>query len=354
MPGPRNILVIRPEKLGDLVVTTPVFRALKHSFPGAAITVLTDEVYGEILQDDPHVNQVISVHWRWRWRGQHEPISSIAGKIRMVGSFDLALVLYSNWWGWNAVCALAGIRRVVQIGGTWLGVVLGHKMIRRNAYSRHLHYRDYYLEAAAAIGAALPESDDRNPRLFLCTQELEAFCARFPKPPNSKRVILHPFGHGSSPNYSAQSYVQLALQLASIQNVQVWLTGGKADLAIWPGIEHPNVYSQWMGSLSLRELMAACASADVVVCGSTGVIHLAAALGTPTVGLFCPHPGSQPLAWGPLGSRTVNLVVPERLCRKLGDSNSFCTANQSCDLICGIQLESVIRAVQDIFDHRTS
>ena len=343
----RRILVIRPEKLGDLVVATPVFRALRYSYPDARITVLTDQVYGVILSEDPHVDEVITINWKWRDWGEHESIHSIVGKLRPL-RFDAALILYPNWSGWNLIAASSGIEKVVQLGGTWAASLLGHKIIRRRAYERQLHYRDYYLEVASQIGATQSQEDDRNPRLYITDQERMEFLEHFPKGASDKRVILHPFGHGSSPNYSIKSYSELVLRIVDDLGIEVWLTGGSSDITSWLGVSHPLIRTDWLGTLSLREMMAACVSVDAVICGSTGIIHLAAALGTPTIGLYCPHPGSHPKAWGPLGSTAHNLIVPESLCRKMHDSGSSCTANNSCDLLFGISHEQVLDAIRTI------
>jgi ADP-heptose:LPS heptosyltransferase len=340
-----RILVIRPEKLGDLVVATPVLRALRHSYPGSLITVLTDRTHGCILHDDPHVDEVLEIDWKWRNRGEHEPAFSIIRKIRP-HRFELALVLYPNWSGWNVVAALSGIPRVVQLGGTWGAKVLGHEVIRRRAFERNLHYRDYYLEVAATVGAHLPSGDDGMPRVYLPDKEKEDFLKRFPREDERKRIILHPFGHGSSPNYSLKSYASVARMIADELGVEVFVTGGRGDLVSWESPNHPLIRTDWLGRLTLREMMSACANVDAVLCGSTGIIHLAAALGVPTVGLYCPSPGSHPKAWGALGTKSTALVVPELVCHKMKKSSSSCSGNQSCDLICGIEPETVVMMVQ--------
>jgi ADP-heptose:LPS heptosyltransferase len=340
--------VVRPEKLGDLVVATPVFRALRNAYPRARISVLTDQIYGVILQDDPHVDEVITIDWKSRDHGNHESIGSIIAKLRPRG-FDLALILFANWSGWNLVTAFAGIKRVVQLGGTWPALFLGHQMVRRKAYERRLHYRDYFMETAEAAGAFLPDGDHGDPKLFLNAASKAAFLERYPRRPGTSRVILHPFGHGTSPNYSPASYASLALQIAEELGLEVWLTGGRGDLASWPGVSHPLIHNDWLGTLSLREMMVACNSVDAVICGSTGVIHMASALGTPCIGLFCPHPGSHPSAWGPIGARGKILIVPVALCRKLCSSSSSCSADNECDLICGISHQQIIDSLKEVF-----
>lgn len=343
---PSSILVIRPEKLGDLVVATPVFRALRNSYPSAKISVLTDKFYGSILQDDPYVDELIAVGWTSCRDGDHDRILSIVGKLKD-SRFDLALILYANWSGWNLVATLSGIPKVVQLGGTWLAKILGHGMVRRHAYKKNLHYRDYYLEVASKSGAFLPPGDAGNPRLYLKQEESRSFSNRFPKTQGKKRLIIHPFGHGSSPNYSLQSYADLALRCVEELGAEVFITGGENDILRWNAPDHPLIRNDWLGTLSLREMMAACSNVDAVVCGSTGIIHLASALETPTVGIYCPHPGSHPSAWGPIGVKCMNLVVPEALCRKLCESMSTCSGDNSCDLICGVSLNQVIYAVRE-------
>lgn len=56
---PGASLVVRPEKLGDLVVATPVFKALKESFPDSPLCVLTDNVFADIIRHDPFVDRIV-------------------------------------------------------------------------------------------------------------------------------------------------------------------------------------------------------------------------------------------------------------------------------------------------------
>lgn len=345
MPSPSKILVIRPEKLGDLVVATPTLRALRNSFPDAVLTVLTDRVHGEILKDDPFITNCVAIDWKWRDSGQHEPIRDIVKKVRE-SKYDLAIVLYPNWAGWNWIAARCGIPAVIQVGGTWLGALLGHQSVLRRNFPAGSHYRDFYLAAAELAGARLPLGDDRNPRLFLETSFLKEWAERFPRVDGLRRIIVHPFGHGSSPNYSKNTYVTLIERLTTLPGLEVWITGGRGEAAAWNPPLLSQVRLDWLGTLTLREMMAACASVDAVVCGSTGVIHMAAALGTPTIGVFCPHPGSHPAAWGPLGPGNQALLVPGSRCRKLGATDTKCLGTNDCDLVCGISIEQTLEAVR--------
>jgi len=59
MNNPRKILVIRFSALGDLVLTSPIFRELKRIYPDSGITLLTSSRQGNVLDNNPHIDQVI-------------------------------------------------------------------------------------------------------------------------------------------------------------------------------------------------------------------------------------------------------------------------------------------------------
>ena len=97
---PKNILIIRFSALGDLVLTTPIFRELKHFFPDAEITLLTSSEYGSVFNNNPHIDHFI-LHKR---KETYSELNKLI-KILLVESFDLVYdthrSLRSIWIVWN-------------------------------------------------------------------------------------------------------------------------------------------------------------------------------------------------------------------------------------------------------------
>ncbi len=338
-------LVVRPEKLGDLVVSTPVFRALKESYPNDALCVLTDQVYAEAIRHDPYVDNVIEVSWKGRRTGQHEPWRDIYNKLRGQ-NYSRAAILYYNLEQWNWMMFALGVKEVAQLGGTWSAPLLRHKMTLRKGYQARRHFAEMYLDVARLLGATAIESE---PRLYVLPEEQVEFRERFPfLNDSSPKIILHPFGHGSSPNFSLQSYHQLARKLGEGNIGRLCITGGPAESIHWSGESLPNVDTAWLGKLSVREWMIASSLVDLVIAGSTGVIHAAAAVGTQTLGLYCPYIGSHPDIWGPRSQRAINLVAPQDFCKKIRLCGSSCTGNNSCDLAGGILPAQVAETVKGL------
>jgi ADP-heptose:LPS heptosyltransferase len=121
------------------------------------------------------------------------------------------------------------------------------------------------------------------------------------------RVLVHPGGF-SSRLWKPVHYRDLVLRLAS-EGREVVLTGNAAErdkfradtqASGWPvGVR------DLMGGLTLRQVMAVIAESHVVVSAATGPMHLAAALGVPTVSIFDPRRNNSPTRWQPLGTGVV-------------------------------------------------
>jgi ADP-heptose:LPS heptosyltransferase len=337
--SPAN-LVIRPEKLGDLIVTTPVLRAFKESYPDHPLHLLTDPVSAELVRHDPCIDRILEVNWRGRRPKDHEPWRNIHRLLKPF-SYDRAAILYSNLSGWNWLCAALGIRHVAQIGGTLPALLLGHKMVLRRMFNQAKPMVEFYLDVAKALGCSVRTTD---PRLVVRDDEQEAFARRFPAYCAARpRIVIHPFFVTAGANYSLDAYQRLGSRLARAYGKPVTLVGSSDDAARGLPGDHPELDTSLVGALSIRELMVALGMADVVIGGASGIVHIAAALGTPVVALYCAdHHHDQ--VWGPVGPRTVCLVPPEGVCAGHANCPLRAGTGAPCDLSLAISEDTVFNA----------
>lgn len=317
---PPRILVIRPEKLGDLVVATPVFRAIKQSFPDHGLDLLTDEFSASVVQHDPNLDKIIRIPWSASDPSERASFFHLSRLLRQEGPYEKALVLYANHDRWNWLLALNGVGRVAQIGGTVSAKLLGHSCVLRNGYSSGKHMSRLFLDVAARVGA---ETKNPLPQLYVSDQEREDVAARFPLLRSGKNILLHPFSLTATANLSPPSYMKLCLELAEHSNRTFCLIGTSKEAEVIGMPDHPRISKALLGKLSIRELMAAITHADLVMGGSSGIVHLAAALSTPTLGFYCPHARHDEV-WGPLGRFTKTLVVPKEQCYRSGGGCAGC------------------------------
>jgi ADP-heptose:LPS heptosyltransferase len=338
-------LIIRPEKIGDLVIATTLVGAFKETFPDQPVHFLADEVTSVLLEKDPRIDKIIRLPWKDRYRGMRPSWPSIWRTLRQAGPYERAAVLYSNVEGWNAVLALNGVRQVAQIGGTVSAKLLGHACVLRKNYPPGRHITDLFLEVAAKLGAT---ASDRAPRLYVTAEEQAAIEDRFPflREPGG-RIFIHPFSISSPTNLSPASYLELARYLAAETGRRVYFLGTRKELEQSGLPADPLISTVLVGQLSLRELMAACTRADIVIGGSSGLIQIAAAVGAPTLGLYC-HDAH---VWGPLGRRAKTLAVPAAQCRRMGATGAMsgaCQAPAFCDLAFALPKETILAEVRQI------
>lgn len=339
-------LVIRPEKIGDLIAAMPALRALRASFPDEPLWLLTDDRTAPLVQDWPVLDRVVSVPWKGRYRGERASWPAIRGHFKGAPRFARCAILYNGCPAWNGFALSLGIPRVAQLGFTWPAPLLGHRFVLRRHGREGVHFAEYYLRVARAIGAT---GGDLSAGLTVLPAEQSAVLARFPDfAAGKRRVIVHPFQLTAASNFTFAGYVALCERLAAEMGEPVFIVGTPEEAATC-GTLPSTVRTDLLGRLTMRELMAALSIAGVVVGGSSGVVHIAGALSRPVVGIFCTHHNHH-LMWRPLGPRSVCLTPAPGQCKFGADHpcDSPCQWPAFCDLAFGISHERVLTAVRSV------
>ncbi len=137
--------------------------------------------------------------------------------------------------------------------------------------------------------------------------------------PGTHYVAVHPGHKGSALNWKPERYAELIGRLCRLKGMKVIITGGPDEIQLvaqvtahLSGLTPDQKPVLLIGECTLRQLAAVYEGADCFVSGSTGTLHLAAAVGTPTVALFCPIPTTTPVRWGPWGNEAT-VLMPQNL-----------------------------------------
>jgi heptosyltransferase II len=346
MSRPRRILVIRPDRIGDVVLATPLIRALRSTFADAYLGALVRPAVAPVLQGNPHLDVLLTDDVEGADAGR----AGFQRKRRELRRhrFDTALMLLpTERHAWMAF--LAGIPRRYGVGWKLYQVITFTRGISRHKYVPLRHEADYCLDLGRAIGV---RSDDLRTEVFL--EPTERAHARdtlsaLGRDVARSLVSLHPESGRSAPNWDLRGWLTFTATLLSERpDIQVMVS-------LPPGsTETRGAFTRTFGSRvllpdtegDLRLLMALIAEAAVAVSASTGPMHLAAALGVSTVSLFCPLTPCSPLLWGPQGNRSAILLPPDDFCRTRcpGDPHI-------CTLEGGVSAPQVIAAI-DAFTAR--
>lgn len=289
-----NILLVRPDGIGDEVLCLPVASALRRQVPDARIAFLSSEYAAPVLQHHPDLNEVLTVSGKERF-------GELVALFRR--GFDAAVFLKP----FKRLMAAAWVARVplrVATGYRWYSLLANRRVYQhRHDFSRH--ESEYNL--GLLTGLEVHPEPLVPPVLVLTEAERQWAEARLAGLP-PRRVVVHPGGF-SPRHWREEHYWDLAGRLAR-EGFGVILTGTAAErerfYAEAPDRGEPGQgILDLMGRVTIRELMGVIGACHVVVSGTTGPSHLAAALGVATVTLFDPRRSSSPTRWRPMGMGTV-------------------------------------------------
>lgn len=317
----RNILCVRLDSLGDVLMCTPALRALRQCQPGRRLTLLTSPGAALAAPFIPELDDVIEYDAPWmKSSASHAAAADLALAAQLATRcFDAAVIFttYSQSALPAALLAyLTGIplrlahcrENPYQLLTDWVTETEPQQRIR--------HEVQRQLDLVASVGC--PAVDARL-SFALREYDLDVVRQRLRDTgidPASRWLLLHPGASAASRRYPRRHWAELIRQLALRPGLPVVLTGGRDEIelvdAIRAGGAVPVV--SLAGQLGLGQLAAALGLAAVVVCNNTGPAHIAAALGTPVAVLYAlTNPQHTP--WQ-VANRLLYHDVPCRFCYK--------------------------------------
>jgi len=312
-PSPQSILLIRPDHLGDLLFTTPAVRLLREAFPQARITYLVGPWSKAVIENNPHVDEIALCPFpgftRQEKRSALEPYVTLlqhAIQLRREG-FDLAIVLrFDHWWG-ALLAYLAGIPRRVGYDVAEVRPFLTDVV----PYSPGGHEVEQDLTLVERVtGNKLRVT--RTLLEFNLTAEDEGFAegylAGHGVGDGDLLICIHPGAGALVKLWRNEGWAQAADALARRYGAKIILTGSAEEAPLCRAIAEQMTTKPIVaaGETSLGGLAAIMARCRLVLGVDSGPLHLAVALGIPTVHLFGPVDSR---AFGPWGDPAHHIVV---------------------------------------------
>jgi ADP-heptose:LPS heptosyltransferase len=343
MAKPNRILVVRTDRIGDVILATPLIRALRQTFPSAFIAAMIRPYTRDVLTNNPHLDLIIEDDYEGTDRGG----KGFWQKVRQLRDyhFDTALLLLpTERAAW--MLFFAGIPTRLTSSIRLYTVLTGTRAVRRHKYNPLRHEADYCLDLGRKIGV---QSDDLSTEIFLSSEErsegrkiLEKEGVR----PVDRVLGIHPGSGGSSPNWRVERYVEVASRILGRPNLKIVITGSGNEAHFWRPFERLSSLNiiNLIGKLTLRQLISVISHYDCLFSPSTGPMHIAAAVKVPTVSIFCPLPACSPELWGPKGNRSDILLPPEGFCQ------SDCEIDPKKCTLEAIGQDGVVSAIEKMLD----
>jgi lipopolysaccharide heptosyltransferase II len=346
----RRVLLIRPDHIGDVLFATPAIRALRASLPEAHIDCMVGPWAREIVQDNPHLDEVLTCPFPGFARRPKKHLLdpylvlwSYAPRLRNQ-RYDLALILrFDHWWG--AMLALwAGVPERIGYAVPETAPFLSQAL--PYASGRHeVEQNMSLIEAVTGVRVVDPGPLEFTPSPE-AARSAEMLLAE--KDPRQGYLCLHPGSGAPVKLWRPEAFAQVANDLAERYDLQVVITGSAGEQPLVNSIvdrmeREPLVIA---GQTSLSELAALMARCTLVLGVDSGPLHLAVSQGVPTVHLYGPvdHHAFGP--WGDPGKHLV--VVSEKSCIPCNRLDYPAHELEEHDCVRSITAESVLKAAETL------
>lgn len=301
-----RILIVGVNWLGDSLLTTPVFKALKKKFPGSYIGVMVVERVREVFEGNPYINEVIVFDERGQHKGFFAKLKFI--KLLRKKKFDTAFLIHRSFTR-AFICFLAGIR--LRIGYRRLkSFLILSKRIKLLASL--LHRQDRYLYLFEKSGIVI---EDRSPSFFIpeSTRDKISKDLEQVKKEHAFLIGINPSANWELKRWPASYFANLADSLVRDFKAVIIFVGTEVQRLVIEEVRakmNQNSFS-FCGKTNLKELGALMQNLKLFISNDSGPAHLAASLGVNTVVIFGP---TSTEATAPRG-RAVTIVKKDVDCQ---------------------------------------
>lgn len=339
-----SILVYAPSWIGDAVMSLGALRSLRRAHPGSRLTVLAKPWVEDLYTGCESVDAILSYDPR-KERGLTGFLHT-ARRLRE-SRFDLA-VLFPNAFRAAAIVWAAGIPERWGYAHDGRGVLLTKAAPpAHRPFGRHQAY--YYLDLLRHLDIETGEPDTRLNLTRSMRESASTLLRAHGATPGQALVGVHPGATNSSAKrWIPKRYAEVADQLAASHDARILILGGAGEEAIAEeiGTHLSAAPISLAGKTSLAELMGLLGELSILISNDSGPMHLASALGVPTVAVFGPTDERET---GPLGraSRVVRRQVECSPCLL-----KECPIDHRC--MERVTVEEVYRASLDLLEGKSS
>lgn len=271
--NPKKILLLRMDRIGDMLCTTPAFRAIRQAYPDAQIDLVASEGNASVVRGNPDIDTVFVFPLKKIW---HWPFHFLRLKLR---GYDMAVAL--NGTSKTTSRLVAFINPKLKVG-TW-----SRKTEKYYDLTVPSEPGDHTIDLQLKVAAAIDAPSDDSSLVFPVSEELKGRARlKYPRREGKKRVVVF-IGNAKKVDtrWPETKFVELVDALVKRDNLEVYIVAGPGDEGLLDGFTWSDDCILYPGG-SLQELGAFFGTCDLFVTSSSGPMHLAAAVDVPMVAIL--------------------------------------------------------------------
>ena len=337
----KRILLVRTDRVGDVVFITPMIREIRRTYPDAFIATLTQPHTKNLLVNNPHLDAMITDDLK------KETFWNVVKEIRKY-KFTHGLLMmpteraaFQMFW--------AGVQKRIGVGRKLYEIITLMQSVSRKNYIPLRHEANYCMDLARKIGV---KTNNLTLEIFLTDKErkdADDFFKNFCVEKNDFKMIIHSGSLGSAPNWSESKYLILIKRILNeleIPKLKILLTAREMSEGFINDLTKPDtgkIVDISKSVENLRDLVKVIGQTNIFIGPSTGPLHIADALGIKVIGLHCHRAMSCAIHQGILNKNSINLEVSKENCKK------YCSSDQNtCGIEMGLSVEEVFSAIKTL------
>ncbi|GAB1370471.1 glycosyltransferase family 9 protein [Candidatus Kapaibacterium sp.] len=291
-----EIVIVRTDKIGDMVLTLPLARALKEYNPNLCVSIVANSV-NEPLLKNLYVDKYFLVD---KLNGIDNVFKNNQFDVAFfpMPKFDEAFSAFKN-------------RIPLRIGSAYrfYSIFFNHKIYDHRKISEY-HEADYNLRMFESI---IKSKHNPKPVIPIISDnvslDINNLITKY-NPKNKKTMIIHPGSRGSSLDIPISKLDELIKRLSKFEELLIFITGTGQDKDICSLLSNNANTVNLYELLSLEQLIELIRRSDLLVANSTGVLHIAASMQIPVLTFFPNTPSMSSKRWGPLWTKS-HIFSPE-------------------------------------------
>ena len=307
-----KILIVRNDKLGDFILSYPVYSLIKSSLPDCEIHVLVPAYTHELAIANPMIDAVIEDPGSTAtWTQQYHLFQNIRNQ-----HYDVIITLFSTTRT-GIIASLADIKYRLAPATKIAQIFYNHRLKQRRSRSLKPEF-EYNLDLAKQFLSDHgfdPGFQRKFPAIQFPSTEItsvrQEFFSSFNLQPESRLIFIHPGTGGSATNLSLEQYANLVRHLNLKTHDVIVITAGPTEtntaneLSYLLGIIPHIVYPSTKGLVYFAKVIQLC---DLFISASTGPLHIAGALDRPTAAFYQRRRSATALRWQTLNSEERRLA----------------------------------------------
>ncbi|MBS3144194.1 glycosyltransferase family 9 protein [Candidatus Woesearchaeota archaeon] len=330
-----RILIIEMLQLGDFVVATPTFKALREKYKNAKIDILIKPETKLLAEGNKNIDEIM-IYKSWK-----ETVQKIKEK-----KYDLGVILHPGSFKISSLLLLGGVK--YRVGATKVGMFSGKGFFLNKKVKPNLKWQ-HKMEDNLDVLRAMNIHPKEKPKLEIALDaKAEKIVKKFLNHWKGKKIIMHTASKSPSNRWIPERFARLADILITKYKATILFTGAKEDHHdieyIMNNIRQREKTHNLAGRTTLQQLVALADQVDLIITVDTSMTHIASTTKTPIVVLF----GRDiPTCWGPTSKKSTYIWKEKEAC--VGCRRTYCVYKKNYECMRSIYESDVVAKVAEVF-----